>query len=139
MGLLKKLAVEWKDALPTERYHVLFELGTEYPMSSALNGEKRAGTYVCAACANPLFDAAHKYNSGSGWPSFWQAIGPDAIATSRDNTLVTPRIEHHCARCGGHQGHIFEDGPLPSGLRFCNNGLSLEFVPAGTPLPKLRD
>ena len=136
---LKKPTVEWKDALDAERYHVLFEQGTEYPMSSPLNGEKGAGTYVCTACGNPLFDAAHKYNSGSGWPSFWQAIGPDAIATSADNKLATPRIEHHCARCGGHQGHIFEDGPLPSGLRFCNNGLSLEFIPAGTPLPKLRD
>ena len=119
---------EWKQKLPPERYHVLFEEGTEPPRSSPLNQEKRSGTYVCAACGNPLFRSDAKYESGSGWPSFTRPY-EGHVETKADYKLVTPRIEYHCARCGGHQGHVFDDGPGPEGLRFCNNGLSLDFVP----------
>jgi peptide-methionine (R)-S-oxide reductase len=127
---------EWRKRLPAERYHVLFEEGTEYPFSSPLNAEKRAGTFVCAACKQPLFDSAHKYDSGTGWPSFWQAL-PGAVGTTTDYKLIYPRTEYHCARCGGHQGHIFDDGPQPTGKRFCNNGVALDFVVRGQPLPAL--
>ena len=133
-----KPSADWKEVLPDERCRVLFEEATEPPFSSPLNDEKRPGTFVCAACGQPLFDAAHKYNSGTGWPSFWQTITPDAIATRADHQLLAARTEHHCARCGGHQGHVFNDGPKPTGLRYCNNGLALEFVAAGSPLPALR-
>ena len=139
MNTLKKTTAEWQQRLAPNRFRVLFEQGTEPPRSSPLNNETRPGLYVCAACGTPLFDAAHKYHSGSGWPSFWQAISPEVIGTSLDTKMAMPRTEHHCARCGGHQGHIFEDGPAPTGLRFCNNGLSLEFIPAGDPLPTPRD
>jgi len=127
----------WRKLLPAERYAVLFEEATEPSHSSPLNGEKRAGTFVCAACFLPLFSAKQKYESGTGWPSFWQAL-PDAVATRNDYKLIWPRTEYHCARCGGHQGHRFDDGPKPTGLRYCNNGLALEFVAEGTPLPALR-
>lgn len=116
---------------------MLFEEGTEPPQSSALGHEKRSGTFVCAACFLPLFSSMQKFDSGTGWPSFWQAL-PDAIATKKDFRLILPRTEYHCAHCGGHQGHIFKDGPPPTGLRYCNNGLALEFVPEGAPLPGLR-
>ena len=118
-------------------YRVLFEEGTERAGSSPLNDEKRAGTYVCAACQQPLFDAAHKYDSGTGWPSFWQPL-PNAVGTSTDFKLIYPRTEYHCSRCGGHHGHVFDDGPRPTGQRFCNNGVALAFVPAGPTLPPLR-
>lgn len=138
MTTKQKSAAEWKAVLPEDRYRVLFEAATEHPRSSPLNHEKRSGTYICAACHTPLFDAAQKYESGSGWPSFWAAIDAQNIATSHDDKLGVPRIEHHCAHCGGHLGHIFEDGPAPTGLRYCNNGLSMEFIPEGTPLPPPR-
>ncbi|PJC05493.1 MAG: peptide-methionine (R)-S-oxide reductase, partial [Gallionellales bacterium CG_4_9_14_0_8_um_filter_55_61] len=114
-----------------------FEEATEPSHSSPLNKEKRAGKFVCAACFLPLFSAKQKYESGTGWPSFWQAL-PDAVATRTDYKLIWPRTEYHCARCGGHQGHRFDDDPKPTGLRYCNNGLALEFVAEGTPLPALR-
>ena len=122
-----------KDLTP-EACHVLFDEGTEYPGSSPLNAEKRPGTYVCAACHTPLFSSQTKYESGSGWPSFWQAL-PGAVATKTDHTLAVARIEYHCAHCGGHQGHVFEDGPRPTGQRYCNNGVALRFIPDGEPLP----
>jgi peptide-methionine (R)-S-oxide reductase len=115
---------------------VLFEEATEPAFSSPLNDEKRDGTFVCAACKLLLFEAKHKYDSGTGWPSFTQPI-EDAIGTKLDYALIWPRTEYHCARCGGHQGHVFSDGPRPRGERWCNNGLALEFVPAGEPLPEL--
>ena len=120
----------WAERLSPEAYRVLFEDGTEYAGSSPLNREKRAGTFVCAACGSPLFDSSTKFDSGTGWPSFWQAL-PDAIGTKTDYKLLMPRTEYHCAKCGGHQGHVFEDGPLPTGLRYCNNGVALRFVPRG--------
>ncbi len=128
----------WRNALSPERYQVLFEEATEPPRSSPLNHEKRAGTYICAACHLPLFASEAKYESGTGWPSFTQPL-PGRVGTKNDFALIWPRTEYHCARCGGHQGHVFDDGPKPTGQRWCNNGLALEFVLAGEPLPALLD
>jgi peptide-methionine (R)-S-oxide reductase len=116
---------------------VLFEEGTERAGSSALDREKRSGTFVCAACFLPLFDSATRYDSGTGWPSFFDHL-PGVFGTRRDFKLVIPRTEYHCIRCAGHQGHVFNDGPKPTGLRYCNNGVALHFVPRGEPLPALR-
>ena len=120
---------QWRERLTPEQFHVLREEGTESPGSSPLLQEKRAGTYVCAGCEHPLFDAATKYESGTGWPSFFEAL-PGGVETRRDFKLIWPRTEYHCAVCGGHQGHVFEDGPQPTGLRYCNNGIALKFKPA---------
>ena len=128
---------EWRPLLAPEQYAVLFEEATERAGTSPLNQEKRPGTFVCAACHYPLFEAAAKYESGTGWPSFWQPIAGH-VATRRDFKLFWPRTEYHCARCGGHQGHVFDDGPAPTGQRYCNNGVALRFVPEGEPLPPLR-
>jgi peptide-methionine (R)-S-oxide reductase len=135
---LNKPTEEWRKLLSKESYDVLFEEATERPGTSALNKEKRAGTFICAACFLPLFSSQAKYESGTGWPSFWQPIAASNIGTKRDFFLILPRTEYHCARCGGHQGHVFEDGPEPTGLRYCNNGVALQFVPEGTKLPELR-
>ena len=137
MQKLTKSKAEWRALLPRERYEILFEEATERAGTSVLNREKRAGTFICAACSLPLFSSAQKYESGTGWPSFWQPL-PDAVATRTDFKLIYPRTEYHCARCGGHQGHVFDDGPKPTGLRYCNNGLALEFIPGGAALPALR-
>lgn len=134
---LNKSEAEWRQLLSPEQYEVLFKEGTERPFSHELNGEKRAGTFVCAACHLPLFESRTKYDSGSGWPSFYQPIEGN-VETKRDFKLLMPRTEYHCARCGGHQGHVFSDGPAPTGQRYCNNGTSLKFVPEGGPLPDLR-
>jgi peptide-methionine (R)-S-oxide reductase len=127
----------WRDKVSPAAFKVLFEEDTERSGSSPLNSEHRAGTFVCAACWSPLFASEHKFESGTGWPSFTQAL-PGRMATKRDFVLLIPRTEYHCARCGGHQGHIFNDGPPPLGTRWCNNGLALRFVPEGQPLPALR-
>jgi peptide-methionine (R)-S-oxide reductase len=134
---LKKPKSEWRALLAPAAYAVLFEEDTERPGSSPLNAEKRPGTFVCAACHQPLFDASAKFESGTGWPSFFQPLA-GGLGTKRDFGLIWPRTEYHCARCGGHQGHVFNDGPRPTGQRYCNNGLALEFVPDGEPLPPLR-
>jgi peptide-methionine (R)-S-oxide reductase len=128
----------WRGVVPPESYHVLFEEGTERAGTSPLNQEKRAGTFVCAACNLPLFRSDTKYESGTGWPSFYDFI-PGRLETRRDFSMIWPRTEYHCARCGGHQGHVFSDGPRPTGRRYCNNGVALRFVPDGEPLPALRD
>jgi len=119
---------EWKALLTPVQYEVLREEGTERPHSSPLNQEKRKGTFVCAGCGQPLFKSDTKYDSRTGWPSFYASI-PGAVETKVDRKLLMPRTEYHCARCGGHQGHVFEDGPAPTGQRFCNNGLALRFEP----------
>ena len=119
---------EWQASLSPEQYRVLRKHGTERAGTSPLNAEKRAGTFVCAGCGQPLFSSDTKYESGTGWPSFFQPI-PGALETKRDFKLIWPRTEYHCARCGGHQGHVFDDGPEPTGQRYCNNGVALRFVP----------
>jgi peptide-methionine (R)-S-oxide reductase len=120
---------EWRKRLPPESYTVLREEGTERPFTSKLNGEKRKGVFVCAGCAWPVFTSAMKFDSGTGWPSFFTTI-PGAFDTSLDNKIIYTRIEYHCAKCGGHHGHVFDDGPNPTGQRWCNNGVSLRFIPA---------
>ena len=120
-----------------DAYRVLFEEITERPYTSPLDDEKRAGTFVCAACYLPLFESKTKYDADTGWPSFYQPI-PGRLDTKRDFRLILPRTEYHCVRCGGHQGHIFGDGPPPTGQRWCNNGAALRFVPDGEELPPLR-
>ena len=124
-----KTEAEWRAQLSPEEYAVLREEATEYPGTSPLLAEKRAGTFVCRGCDLPLFDAATKYESNTGWPSFYQPID-DAIGESTDHLLGYARTEVHCIRCGGHMGHVFDDGPPPTGLRYCINGVSLKFVPA---------
>jgi peptide-methionine (R)-S-oxide reductase len=127
---------EWKKRLPPAAYAVLFEEDTERPGSSPLDREKRKGTFLCAACLLPLFESSAKFDSGTGWPSFFRPI-EGRLGTRTDYKLIVPRTEYHCARCGGHQGHVFEDGPPPTGLRYCNNGVALRFVPDGETLPPL--
>ena len=134
---LIKSKAEWASLLPPAAFRVLFEEDTERPGSSPLNQEKRDGTFVCAACYLPLFDSAKKYESGTGWPSFWQPL-TGAIGSKTDIKLIYPRTEYHCARCGGHQGHVFDDGPQPTGKRYCNNGVALRFVFRADKLPELR-
>ena len=133
---LYKSKDEWRRLLAPAVYAILFEGRTEPAGSSPLNGEWRDGTYVCAACFNPLFGAETKYESGTGWPSFWD-FKAGSLGFGRDFFLLTG-LEYHCKRCGGHQGHRFDDGPQPTGKRYCNNGLAIQFVPAGDPLPDLR-
>jgi peptide-methionine (R)-S-oxide reductase len=134
---LDKPNAEWRKLLPPAAYAVLFEESTEPPGTSPLNNEKRRGTFVCAACYLPLFESSAKFESGTGWPSFTQPI-KGRVGTKWDFKLIYPRTEYHCARCGGHQGHVFNDGPAPTGQRWCNNGVALRFVPDGESLPELR-
>ena len=134
---LEKSKLEWQDLLSAEAYKVLFKEATEPAGSSTLNDEKRSGTFVCAACYLPLFESTTKYESGTGWPSFYAPID-GSLETKRDFKMILPRVEYHCIRCGGHQGHVFKDGPDPTGQRYCNNGLAIRFVPATENLPELR-
>lgn len=119
---------QWRERLDPNQFSILREEGTEPPWTSPLNNEKRAGVYACAGCDLPLFTSEMKYDSGTGWPSFFTTI-PGVFGTSTDYKLIWPRTEYHCIRCGGHHGHIFGDGPRPTGDRWCNNGVALKFVP----------
>lgn len=119
---------EWAEILDSNAFEVLRKDGTERPFSSPLNDEKRPGVFVCAGCRLPLFSSEMKYDSGTGWPSFFTTI-PGAFETKRDWKLILPRTEYHCVRCAGHHGHIFGDGPPPTGERWCNNGVALHFIP----------
>ncbi len=121
---------EWRKALTEDQFAVQRREATERPFTSPLNEEKRAGTFNCAGCGNPLYASEHKYDSGTGWPSFWRPIREDAVGSKQDWALLMARTEVHCARCGGHQGHIFKDGPQPTGKRHCINGVAMTFAPA---------
>lgn len=119
---------EWKEKLTEEAYYILRQSGTERPFSSVLNNEKREGVYECAGCNLPLFNSSMKFDSGTGWPSFFDYI-PNTLGFKTDFKIIIPRKEYHCAKCGGHHGHVFSDGPEPTGLRYCNNGFALKFIP----------
>lgn len=125
---VEKTAEEWKSVLSSTQYHILREQGTEPAFSSELNHEKRKGMFHCAGCDLALFPSQYKFDSGTGWPSFFDVL-PGHVETSVDYKLVMPRTEYHCARCGGHHGHVFSDGPQPTGLRYCSNGAVLVFKP----------
>jgi peptide-methionine (R)-S-oxide reductase len=125
---IQKSDSEWRAILSKPQYDVLRLRRTEAPGSSPLNAEKRKGTFVCAACDLPLFSSETKFDSKTGWPSFYRPL-PNAVGTSTDHLLLLPRTEVHCRRCGGHLGHVFDDGPPPTGLRYCMNGIALKFVP----------
>lgn len=123
---------EWKDKLSPEAYSVLREQTTERAFTSSLNEEHRKGVFKCAGCATPLFSSEAKFDSGTGWPSFFQPINENAVEATTDYKLIFPRVEVHCATCGGHLGHVFEDGPKPTGLRYCMNGVAMTFHPQNT-------
>jgi peptide-methionine (R)-S-oxide reductase len=120
---------EWRKLLTPAQFSVLRKEGTEAPFTSPLNNEKRKGIFACVACDLPLFESRTKFDSGTGWPSFYDFV-PGALGTKKDFKILYPRTEYHCARCGGHHGHVFDDGPKPTGLRYCNNGVALKFIPA---------
>ena len=125
---MKKTDDEWRRALTPEQFYVLRKHGTEPPGSSALNAEKRDGVFACAGCGQPLFAADTKFESGTGWPSFFRPL-ENAVGTTTDNSHLMTRTEVHCAQCGGHLGHLFPDGPAPTGMRYCMNGVALKFEP----------
>ena len=126
---VQKPDAEWRAELSPEQFRVLRGHGTERPGSSPLNAEKRPGTFLCAGCGQALFDAGAKYESGTGWPSFWAPVGEGAVGTQTDRSLFMTRTAVHCARCGGHLGHVFPDGPKPTGQRYCMNGVAMRFEP----------
>jgi peptide-methionine (R)-S-oxide reductase len=125
---VQKTDEEWRKILTKQQFDVLRKHSTEYPGSSPLNHEKRKGTFACAGCDLPLFSSETKFESGTGWPSFWQPL-PNAVGTTVDRSFLMSRTEVHCRRCGGHLGHVFDDGPKPTGLRYCMNGVALKFTP----------
>ena len=125
---ITKAPQEWQSCLSPQQFDILRKEGTERPFSSPLNAIKDNGTFVCAGCGLALFTTTQKFDSGTGWPSFFEAI-PGHVETKTDYKIGAARTEYHCAGCGGHQGHVFEDGPRPTGLRYCNNGIALRFIP----------
>lgn len=131
-GTLVRTDAEWRRLLTPAQFDVLRRQGTEVPFSSPLDHETRNGVYACAGCALPLYTSATKYDSGTGWPSFWAPLR-HAVATTTDRSLFMERTEVHCARCVGHLGHVFDDGPRPTGLRYCMNGIALSFHPGEAP------
>jgi peptide-methionine (R)-S-oxide reductase len=131
-SIVQKTDDDWRTTLTPEQFHVLREHGTERAGTSPLNAEKRGGTFSCAACGLPLFASDAKFESGTGWPSFFAPL-PNAVDTTVDRSLFMERTEVHCARCGGHLGHVFPDGPQPTGLRYCMNGVALRFEPLKQP------
>ncbi|HTZ00530.1 MAG TPA: peptide-methionine (R)-S-oxide reductase MsrB [Rhodocyclaceae bacterium] len=128
IGKISRSDDEWRKLLTGPQYDVLRQEGTEAPFTSPLNDEHRPGTFVCAGCGLALFPSKFKFDSGTGWPSFYDVL-PGHAEFKKDYRLVLPRTEYHCARCGGHHGHVFDDGPPPTGLRYCNNGVALGFIP----------
>ncbi len=124
-----KTDAEWRETLSPEAFRVLREHGTERAFTSPLNGEKRQGMFICAGCGKELFPSNTKFESGTGWPSFYQPVVPDAVGTTEDRSWFMRRTEVHCDSCGGHLGHVFPDGPKPTGLRYCINGAALDFKP----------
>src|ERR1700748_1719340 len=129
---VNKTAEEWEETLSPSQFHVLREHGTERAGTSPLNVEKRDGNFYCAGCGQPLFSSSTKFESGTGWPSFWQPLDK-AVETSEDRSYFMTRTEVHCANCGGHLGHVFRDGPRPTGLRYCMNGVAMKFEPEPEP------
>jgi len=129
IGRLELSDAQWRQRLTRQQYEVLRREGTERAFSSPLDGEKRSGTYHCVGCDLALFTSDMKFDSGTGWPSFFAAL-PETLGSRTDYKLILPRTEYHCARCGGHHGHVFDDGPPPTGKRYCNNGVALKFVAA---------